>query len=407
MKKIILILLASALVLALANTAFSQDLKVDGEMKTGLLWDKYENGLDELNNQNVTTKMGSKDDAGNGPGRFRINVDYLNSDINIGFKFRLNWQKWDDTTVNGEAVPPWSYAFGYGKFFDNQLTMSLGKLGASPWGTGGPEKYQEVEALGNTGGMRFEYEPYYVPGLNAGFVLNGFNGSREEWTEPMSLLHILGETVIGVSYTHEFFHARMAFRFDSEADGGGRGGGWANGKEGGELVYRLEERVIRKYLPGFSIWAMGWFRGVGVDQANIDAEAEYFATWNWLFFEYAPELFTAQIRLGYDAYPNINKIYIKPSFYFNLFDRFIKVGASFEYQKDFGDLADKYDHPDAAFRFIELKPLLQVNISPNAYAAFEYSFKQRWVQWEQTYKDKDIRPLIQEQWINIRFGLTY
>ena len=402
MKKITLFLIA----LAFANTAFSQGLKISGEMKTGLLWNKYENGLDELNNQNVTSTIGSKDDAGSGPGRFRINVDYFNSDINIGFKFRLNWQKWDDTTVNGEGVPPWTYAFGYGKFFNNQLTMSLGKLGASPWGTGGPEKWQEVESLGNTGGIRFEYEPSFIPGLNAGFVLNGFNGSREEWTKPIDLFLILAETVVGVSYTHDLFHARIAFRFDSEADSPGRGGGWINGKEGGELVYRLEERVIRNYLPGFSIWAMGNVKGIGVDQENIDAGVEYFSTWNWLFFEYAPDLFTAQLRLGYDAYPNIDVVYVKPSFYLNLFDKLIKVGASFEYQKDFGELT-KVDHPDAAFRFIELKPLLQVNLSPNAYAALEYSFKQKWIQWSATYKDKDIKPLIQEQWINIRFCLTY
>jgi hypothetical protein len=407
MKKILILLLT----LALANTAFSQDLQVSGEIKTGILWSQYENGLDKLDANSVPVGIGSKDDAGNGPGRFRINVDYLNHDINVGFKFRINWERWDDN--NNQPVPGWAYAFGYGKFFDNQLTMSLGKLGASPWGTGGPEKYKELEAVSNTGGMRFEYEPAFLPGLNAGLVLNGFNGTREEWVKPMSLFHILEETVVGVSYTHDLFHARMAFRFDSEADGAGRGSGWINGKEGGELVYRLEERAIRNFLPGFSIWAMGWIKGIGTDKANVDAEVDWLSSWNWLFFEYVPDPFTAQIRLGYDAYTDKNVLYVKPSFYLYPMaffkpemSKLIKVGASFEFTKDFGNVT-KDDHPDAVYREIELKPLLQVNLSPNAYAAFEYSFSREWVKWGQTYKDLGVLPLIQRQWINIRFGLTY
>jgi len=391
-------------VLALAAAAYSQDLKIDGEIKTGVLWDKYENQLDPLTNLNVTAGMGSKDDAGTGAGRFRVNVDYFNQDIRIGFKFRINWEKWQDGANGTEPVPQWPYAFGYGKFFDDQLTVSLGRLGASPWGTGGPEKWTELESIGSTGGMRFEYEPSFVPGLNVGFVLNGLNGSRELWTQPMTLFHILEETVVGVSYTHEYFHARAAFRFDSEADGS-RGSGWVNGREGGELVYRVEERVIKNYLPDFRVWVMGYVRGIGTDRANIDADVDYLYTWNWLFLEYAPELLTAQIRLGYDAVTNNNTLYVKPSLYFNIFDRLIKAGASFEYKKDFGENLN--DHPDASFRFIEVRPLLQFNFNPNAYAAFEYSFSRTWVQWSQAYKDSGVPPFVQEQWINIRIGLTF
>jgi hypothetical protein len=407
MKRIMMVVLA----LALANTVFSQDLQVSGEIKTGIIWSKYEDGFEKLNNVNVPVYIGSKDDAGDGPGRFRINVDYFNSDIHVGFKFRLNWERWD--LNDKQPVPQWSYAFGYGKFFNDQLTLSLGKLGASPWGTGGPEKYKELESLGNTGGMRFEYEPLFLPGLNIGFVLNGFNGTKEEWVKPMTLADILAETVIGISYTHDLFLVRAAFRFDSETDGAGRGSGWINGKEGGELVYRLEERAIKNFLPGFSIWAMGWIKGIGTDKENIDADVDWLASWNWLFFEYAPESFTAQIRLGYDAYNDKNVLYIKPSFY--LFpmaffkpemSKLIKVGASFEFFKDFGNVTND-DHPDAFYRQIEIKPLLQVNLSPNAYVAFEYSFNREWVKWSKSHKDDNVLPIVQEQWINIRFGLFF
>jgi hypothetical protein len=158
---------------------------------------------------------------------------------------------------------------------------------------------------------------------------------------------------------------------------------------------------------------MGYVQGVGVDQANIDAGADYLDTWNWLFFKYEPDYFTAEIRLGYEATTNREVVFIKPSFYlfplaFFAFENshLVKAGASFEWRKDFGDL-NEMDHPDAAYRFIEIKPLLQINLSPNAYAAFEYSFKRQWVQWSETYKRADKLPLIQEQWINIRFGLFY
>jgi hypothetical protein len=241
------------LALALAVTAFSQDLNVSGEMKTGILWSKTEDGLEPLSSTTVPVSIGSKDDAGTGPGRFRINTNYFNSDIHIGFKFRLNWERWHDS--NSQPYPQWSYAFGYGKFFDDQLTLSLGKMGSgsSPWGSGGPEKYKELEDVGTTGGMRFEYEPSFIPGLNVGFVLNGFNGSMEEWKEPFTIFHILEETVVGVSYTNDYFHARAAFRFDSEVDSG-RGWSGVNGKQGGELVYRLEERVIKNTCPALVYW---------------------------------------------------------------------------------------------------------------------------------------------------------
>ena len=397
MKKIALLL-----VLALcAAVVFAQEFKVNGEVKTGILWNKFENQLDLPNEM---TEAGSKDDAGNGAGRFRLNAEYFDPKINAGFKFRINWENWQDKSTtaggSGQPYPTWPYAFGYAKLFDNQLTMSLGKLGASPWGTGGPEMWKELEAVDITGGMRFEYEPFYVPGLNVGFVLNGLNSATDVWntpTDPITFFHILAETVVGVSYTHDYFHVRTAVRFDSEVDGVR---GRADGKQGADLVYRMEERILTTLLPGFKIWAMGYIYGIGASEANKDD----FYTTNWLFFEYEPELFIAQIRVGYDAVPNLNTLYIKPSFYFTLFDKLIKVGASFEYAKDFTILDEFKDFP---YRVIELRPLIQVNLSSNIYAALEYSFKRQYVQKTQQHIDKGVEPLTQNQWINLRVGVTF
>jgi hypothetical protein len=394
MKKIAF-LLVSALC---AAVVFAQEFKVNGEVKTGILWNKFENQLDLPNEM---TEAGSKDDAGSGAGRFRLNAEYFNPNINIGFKFRINWENWQDKSPSGQPYPGWPYAFGYAKLFDNQLTMSLGKLGASPWGTGGPEMWKELEAVDITGGMRFEYEPFYVPGLNVGFVLNGLNSATDVWNtpaDPITFFHILAETVVGVSYTHDYFHVRTAVRFDSEVDGVR---GRADGKQGADLVYRMEERILTTLLSGFKIWAMGYMYGIGASEGN---KAD-FSTWNWLFAEYAPDLFIAQIRFGYDAVPDLNTLYIKPSFYLTPFNKLIKVGASFEYKKDFGNLDD---YKASAFRQIEVRPLAQVNISPNAYVAFEYSFRREYVKYVGTdYQVRGLEPLIQNQWINLRFGVTF
>jgi len=386
-----------ALILTLcAAVVFAQDFTISGEMKTGLLQTTAETGLDD---PYTHTTAGSKDDAGSGPGRFRINVDYFNQNINVGFKFRLNWEYWH--LSDREPVPAWSYAFGYAKFFDRQVTMSFGKLGASPWGTGGPEKWKELEAIGTTAGIRFEAEPHAVPGLNVGLVLNGFNYGTDVWNspkDPITLWHILQETVVGASYTHEWFHARAALRFDSVVDGL-RGPG--DGKQGAELVYRLEEKALQRFAPGLKLWAMGYIYGIAASKTN----KENFTTWNWFFAEYEHPFFVTQIRFGYDAVPDLHILYIKPSFYFTLFDNLIKVGASFEYKKDFGNVAD---YIDSFYREIELRPLLQVNISSNIYAAFEYSFKREYVKYIGTdYQTLGLEPLLQTQWLNLRVGVTF
>jgi len=396
MKKFIFILLLTLC----ATVVFAQDFKLSGEIKTGILQNKYENQLDD---PYTNTEPGSKDDAGTGPARFRINAEYFNPDINIGFKIRLNWENWH---LVREQVPSWPYAFGYVKFFDRQVTMSLGRLGASPWGTGGPEKWRELETLDtSTGitGIRFEVEPHAVPGLNVGFVLNNFNGQPDVWPagKPITFWHVLQETVVGASYTHEWFHVRAALRFDSEVDG--NRGVSNDGKEGAELIYRLEEHALEKFVPGFKIWAMGYINEILPSEVN---KGLLLNTWNWLFVEYTHPLFVAQIRFGYDTVQDLQILYFKPSFYFTLFNNLIKAGASFEYKKDFGNIQD--DYLDTPFREIELRPLVQVNINSNAYIAFEYSFKRTYVKYTGTdYQLRGLDPLLQNQWMNLRVGVTF
>jgi len=386
-----------ALALALcAVTVFAQDFTISGEMKTGILWSKYENQLDD---PTEGTASGSKDDAGDGPGRFRLNVEYFKPDINVGFKFRLNWENWNRSDIQG--TPAWPYAFGYAKLLDKQVTLSLGKLGDSPWGTGGPEMWMELESYGSAAGIRVEVEPHAVPGLNVGFVLNNFNRTREKWgSKPVPFYEYLAESVVGVLYDHEWFHARMAVRFDSQTDSVDRD---TDGIDGADIIYRLEEKVLEKYLPGFKLWAMGYATGIG---ASEDTRRIYFDNRNWLFAEYAPSLFTAQIRFGLDAKMDSRILYIKPSIYFNLLDEFIKVGASFEYTKYFFDVVNTYK--DTWFNKIEFKPLVQVNFSPEIYAAMEYSLQQAYqTYYGSLYERRGLEPIVQTQWFNLRVGVSF
>ena len=387
MKRMII----TALIVALTVTAFAQEFKVTGEVKTGVLWTKTEN---QITPPVEYTSFNSKDDAGSFAGRFRLNVEY--SQNNLGFKARLNWEQWN---VTGGA-PYWAYAFGYSNLFDDQLTLSAGKLGASPWGTGGPEMWKELEAVSNTGGIRFEIKPNIVPGLNAGFVLNDFNGSMDTKpaSKPITFLDILEESVLGVSYTHDLFHIRFAYRLDSDLDGARNGA--STGKDGGELVYRVEEYALKNYLPYFSIWTLGYWTSLGADEENRQAS---FKSENWLFFQYAPDLFTAQIRFGYDAIWNRSVFHVKPTFYINLFDNFINAGGSFWYAQDFGDGKIFKDSP---YSWIEIEPKIQINFNPSVYAAIAYNWRTEYVKFTTDHADRGIKePIKQTQWLNLRVGI--
>jgi len=388
---------ASLVFIFAVMTANAQDLgqfTFDGFVRTGFLWEK-----NERIGQPAETKMSLRslnDDAGTGHGRIRMNFGYAIN--NVGIKGRIQWDNWQIERKS----PDWPYLFGYINAFQDQFTMSLGKLGASPWGTGGPEKYKELESVSDGsggGGVRFEYKPLFAPGLNVGFVLNWYNGSTDRGiNRDVTLLDLLQETVFGIAYEHEYFLVHFEYRLDSEIDqrpGSGNQSGGA--KEGDDLIYRLEERVLKNYLPDFKIWALGVYQGVGADDIYLRFE-------NWFFAEYAPEWGTAQIRLGYDVVSATSILHVKPSYYHNFFDKLIQVGASFYLANDFGD---NRINKDAPYTEMRITPKLQVNFPGivNAYAVFEYEFKQIY---KQPQPNNIPNPPIERfQTMNLRFGMAF
>jgi hypothetical protein len=376
------------LLIAVTFPVFSEDYwTLSGEVKTGFLWEKDEKvGLDPK--ENVSLK--NLDDAGNYQGRFRLNVDFARD--NVGFKIRLEYDNWGSSQLQSSLLP---YAFGYINSFEDQLTFSLGKLGASPWGTGGPEKWKELEAMGLNGGVRVEYKPFYVPGLNVGFVLNWFNGSLDQgYTSNPTLLDILKESVLGVSYIHDYFLVRFAYRLNSGVDKRG-GSGLTGRNEGDDLIYRVEEKILNNYLDGLKVWALGVYEGIGAEEINkscIKFE-------NWLFAEYAPEWFTAQIRFGFDVLETRNVLHIKPSYYHHLFDRFLTIGASFLWKQDFGEYKV---YPGSPYWQIEFEPKIQLNFQ-NAYVAFVYIMNRVYNHPTPIFDP----PIDQKQMMNLRFGMWF
>jgi hypothetical protein len=381
MKKIVTILL-----ITIPAFAFAEGLTLGGEVKTGVFWQKTDSSIQE---SEVKVNMHSQgDDAGNYEGRFRLNMDYVNDANTLGFRTRIQWEDWQ----NEKQIPEvWPYAFGYGNFFDNQLTIAIGKLGGSPWGTGGPEMWKELEA-GRSGGVRFEFKPL-IPEeygkLNIGFVLNGPDSYTDAGlTRDPEIWDLLSESVIGVSYTHDLFMIRFAYRLDSELDMRLRG---SEGKEGDDIVYRIEERALKNILPGLSIWALGFIQGVGA------SKPDFLEHKNWVFVQYAPGTFTAQIRFGFEGSADRSVIFARPNFYVKLLDGLIEAGGLFGFAQDFGNGKIFADSP---FSYLEAEPKIQINFAPGAYAAFVYN-------WKLEYAYKIFPPYKQTQWMNLRLGIYF
>jgi hypothetical protein len=387
------------LAVGLAAAAFAQDgepeLKLSGEAKTGIYWEQKQ---DEGKEAVTDLRLHSKDDAGGQEGRFRLNLDYDNGN-GFGFRARIQWENWRDTVPNA-----WPYAFGYGNFFEDQMTVAIGRLGASPWSTGGPEMWKELETT-RTGGMRIEWKPAFMPDngwgrVNAGFVINWVDDPDEEGaaaTVP-SLLDVLMESVLGVSYANDIFMARFAYRLDSTRDQALRG---VSGNEGGKLLYRVEEYALREFVPGLSVWALGHYIGVGA------SSPEFYTFINWLFAEFdPPELFgldtpfTAQIRVGYEYVESRSVFHVRPNFYWHFFHKLLSVGTSFSYGQDFGNKV--FD--GSPYLFIGLEPKIQLNFS-SSYIAFVYNWEKRYIGHYPERRDAD--PIRQTQYLNLRFCIYF
>jgi hypothetical protein len=365
MKKICFTVCVMVLAATLASAGDGDiEMNFSGEVKTGVLWDKVE----EPGSATIDrARMGNNDDAGI-PGRIRLDGELIKG--NIGFKMR-----WETNNYINAIAPNWSYAYGYGDFINNQLRLSGGRLGQSPWSSGGYEIWDELD---NRAGLRVEVKPNILRGLNVGFVLNQNN--TETTNTEFSLVDMLAETIVGISYTHDYFAMRAAYRFDSDADSPLDNKGKS---EGMDFIYRVEEKALRNVVEGLSIFANGRLLGI---MAESEARINYV---NWLYIQYNPGALDAQIRTGVDVGYKKYFFKLKPVISYGITD-FLRIGFTFIYEKDFGEAAPAKDAP---YKTLAFEPMIRVDFK-DMYVALAYQFNRNY-----TAADR----IRQTNWVNLRF----
>jgi len=379
---------------------------LSGELKTGFYIQQEKTG----NTEPVALGGMLNNDGDSGAGQGRLRLDFHSSYGNVGLKVRFQVEP--DATDEGPFKPTWAYAYAYGNLFNDQLTVSAGLLGNSPWGTGGPRlrsdpesreyrSYNEISGTSYTAtegliGIRVEYKPSFVPGLNVGFVLNQPDQVVEDTTK-QEFFDMLGESVIGASYEHEYFAVRVGYRFDSKADA--YKGNEVN--EGGRLTYRLEEKVLDKVAEGMKIWLNGVYYGIGGGEQTIEkaggikkkiGAGEY--SINWLYWLWDTDNFIAKCDVGfgiYKAYNNENfipiiqrdeyqSLEILPAFYFKLFDNLLQAGVGLGFGMEFGE---GKTYKDAPYQYICVEPQIKLNIASRGYLALVYAFTDKYAWWKE------------------------
>jgi len=378
-----------------AGFAFAQELEISGEMKTGFFWEQWFDNGTEIHED---AKMHNNDGDGGGEGRFRLNL-HLHNENNMGMKVRFEQEDWG--TSSSPEPNKWAYAMVYGNFIDEQLRVTIGRLGLSPWGADSTDLLKDE--LDTQFGIRTEIMPGIVPGLNVGFVLNSYNNGnlfvdiRDENFEPPvienKLTDMLLETVLGVAYTNDYFHGSIAFRLDGEQDASEKSN---NLQDGIEMVYRLEERIIRQSLEGFSIWAAGYWRSIGEKSGVNDQYNALFQ--NYLYIDYSPAAFSARLSGGLDTSKDLQVVNGRVHFYYNILP-VLSAGTAFKYGQLFGKRAEDADKASWG-----IEPQVRVTFNPNAYIALVYNYGQEYVTiastGEQVFSDK-------VQWLNLRVVYTF
>jgi len=393
MKKLFSMLIAGLLA---AGSAFAMDdiIELSGEIKTGIFFEQR-----ELNGKPLSTKnaiQNNDGDSGEEGNRIRFGINMHTK--GIGIRTRFSQENFDYRTgIEDTALIKTDFAYVYGTLFNGQFKASAGLLGESPWGTGGPELNKELE---NTGlapitGIRFEWKPTFSPhirGLNIGFVLNRANEGKptdEEAMKNEKFGDLFMESIVGIAWEHKYFAFRFAYRFDRDLKSP------AAATIGEQFVYRVEERLLWRVLPGMSISANGYCMGINAKGRTTETPFRE----NWLYISYAPEYFFSGVNAGYrDEFErDVQKLEFRPYFYYNIIPSHLFAGAMGGFEMGFN--AGK-SFKDTFYNFWFVEPKVQVNVNPNFYVAAVYRFTSG------KYGDEPYKDQI-THWVNIRLGFEF
>jgi len=392
MKKLITMLFAGLLA---TGSVFALDdiIELSGEIKTGLFFEQREfNG--ETQSRNAV--YNNDGDSGNNEGRIRFGIAMHTK--GIGIRTRFSQQSFpyrskgiNDTDVSKAVV---DFAYIYGNLFNSQLKISAGLLGESPWGTGGPELGKELEysGLAPVTGIRFEWKPLgTLRGLNMGVVLN-----RADETVPNDAKEAFGdlfmESILGIAYEHKYFAFRFAYRFDRGLESP------AAVINGEKLVYRIEERLLWRLLPGMSVSANGY--GEAINAGGNRARATPGFIQNWLYISYAPEYFSMGLNVGYnDGFElDAQKMEFRPYFYYNIIPNQLIAGLMGGMEMGFNG---GKSFEDVFYNFWFVEPQIKVIVNNNFYFAAVYRYQSGAYGTETSYKDQITN------WVNLRLGFTF
>jgi hypothetical protein len=398
--------IAVVLIVTLATgVLFAQEITYSGEIKTGFYIEQEKTGdQDPVATGGMTNTDG---DSGTGQGRLRLDFHFNYQNLGLRLRFQID----PESTSLGPYYPAWSFAYAYGNLFNDQFKISLGLLGESPWGTGGPKLRRELETRSYTGfnslskdpytaseglmGIRFELKPSFVPGLNVGFVLNQSDRTQLP-TVTQTFGDFLGESVVGAAYENSYFAIRAGYRFDSEIDT------YASPRinEGSSLGYRLEEKVLGTLADGMKVWLNGYYYGIGGDLQNVDrydpvsgniiskkmGGGEYFI--NWLYWLWDRDAFTAQFDACFAIYKAYNNselrpverkeyqsLEFRPAFYYKFLSNTFQAGLGLGIGMEFGDGKTYKDSP---YQYISIEPQLRLNIAGNGYVAAVYAYTDKY-----------------------------
>ncbi|MDR0455167.1 MAG: hypothetical protein LBH20_00600 [Treponema sp.] len=396
MKKIITMIIAGLLA---AGSAFALDdiIELSGEIKTGFFFEQR-----ELEGETYSRSALYNNDGDSGPSGSRMRLGIAMHTKGIGLRTRFSQQNFSYrpggiNDSSAKAIIGVDFAYIYGNLFNSQLKISAGLLGESPWGTGGPELGRELETTGigePITGIRVEWKPIIgsFRGLNLGFVLN-----RQDDTMPDDAKEIFGdlflESILGIAYEHQYFAFRFAYRFDRGIDSP------AAIVIGEKLVYRIEERLLWRLLPGMSIWANGYCEGINAAGKGSGRGIPGFIQ-NWFYVSYDPEYFTTGVNVGYrDGFVlNDQRLEFRPYFYYKVISDFLVAGLM-------GGMEIGYNNgksiPDAFYNFWFLEPQVKVKINNNLNMALVYRYTSGAYDTETSYKDQNTH------WVNLRMCFTF
>jgi len=415
MKRAVVVLIA---VFMAAGMLYAQEIIYSGEIKTGFYIGQEKTGEQDP----VATGGMTNNDGDSGIGQGRLRLDFLFTYQSLGV--RLRFQIEPDSTSLGPYYPAWSFAYAYGNLFNDQFKISMGLLGESPWGTGGPRLSSDPETREYTSynslskdpytvseglmGIRFEFKPGFIPGLNFGFVLNQPDRTQLPTVE-QNFGDVLQESVVGIAYEHEYFAIRAGYRLDSKVDTYAFGDPPIN--EGGRLTYRMEEKVLRTLVDDMMIWLNGCYYGIGGEKQDIkemgeDGEerirdtmggGEYII--NWLYWLWDTDNFIAKFDTGFGIYKKYNNaelrpierkeyksLEFRPAFYYKFFDNLFQIGLGLGFGMEFG--AGK-TYKSSPYQYISIEPQIRLNISGSGYIAAVYNYTDQYAWW-----DKNTMPSI-------------